>query len=154
MMNSLKNRILSLKRFFVSRGVAALVFGIVVLSVSGFAQADLIDDLAERLKNSNDFRIQTQAALALGSSQDQRAVEPLCGGLKDENSTVRVACATALGRLDMGGLECLESHLQTEDSDTVKAAIEKSIALLKENQDEDPIRMPVRLRRLPCGFLQ
>src|SRR5882757_8374398 len=73
-----------------------------------------VDHLLQNLANGSDFRIRTQAALALGASKSQLAVEPLCGGLGDANATVRAASAAALGRLRLGGSECLQRRLATE----------------------------------------
>jgi len=83
--------------------------------------------MASELANNTDFRVRTQAALALGATKDKRAVSPLCGGLDDSNTTVRAASAAALGKLALGGLACLKSHLDGESSDAVKAVIAKSI---------------------------
>ncbi len=88
--------------------------------------------LAARLRTSDDFRIRTQAALALGASADARAVRPLCGGLADGATTVRAAAAAALGRLNKGGKECLKKRLQVEDNAEVRAVIERALAKLGE----------------------
>ena len=86
-----------------------------------------VDHLVQNLSGGSDFRIRTQAALALGASKSRRAVEPLCTGLNDQNATVRAASAAALGRLRMGGSECLQKRLLSEASDTVKSAIQKAL---------------------------
>jgi hypothetical protein len=86
-----------------------------------------VDRLVQNLASGSDFRIRTQAALALGASKSRRAVEPLCSGLNDSNATVRAASAAALGRLRQGGSECLQKRLTNEASDTVKSAIAKAL---------------------------
>src|SRR5450432_475576 len=86
-----------------------------------------VDHLVQNLANGSDFRIRTQAALALGASRSKRAVEPLCSGLGDSNATVRAASAAALGRLRLGGSECLQKRLATETSETVKSTIHKAL---------------------------
>ncbi len=86
-----------------------------------------VDHLVQNLANGSDFRIRTQAALALGASKSKRAVEPLCSGLGDANATVRAASAAALGRLRLGGSECLQKRLATETSDTVKSTIMRAL---------------------------
>jgi len=83
--------------------------------------------LRHNLAGGSDFRIRTQAALALGASKSRRALEPLCAGLDDANATVRAASAAALGRLRLGGTECLQKRLASEASDTVKSAIQKAL---------------------------
>ena len=95
--------------------------------------ADSVDFCISQLKNASDIRVRTQAALCLGSSQDQRAVAPLCGGLNDANATVRASCAAALGKLKLGGLQCLENHYETETSDYVKTAIQSAINKLSNS---------------------
>jgi hypothetical protein len=86
-----------------------------------------VDHLVQNLSGGTDFRIRTQAALALGASKSKRAVEPLCSSLADQNATVRAASAAALGRLRMGGSECLQKRLANEANDTVKSAIRKAL---------------------------
>lgn len=86
-----------------------------------------VDHLVQNLSGGSDFRIRTQAALALGASKSKRAVEPLCAGLGDQNATVRAASAAALGRLRMGGSDCLQKRLANETNDSVKSAIQKAL---------------------------
>ncbi len=88
--------------------------------------------LVERLKTSDDYRVRTQAALALGASGDDAAVQPLCGALADGNATVKVAAAAALGKLSKAaGLSCLQSAEKTEAEPSVKTQLQKSIASLQ-----------------------
>jgi hypothetical protein len=95
------------------------------------AKAQDIAPLAERLRSGDDFRVRTQAALALGASAKIEAVEPLCQGLADENTTVRAAAAAALGRLALGGQECLSKRLGQEGSEEVKSVIERALVRLQ-----------------------
>src|SRR6478735_11567295 len=116
-------------------GLAALIIGLgFVAARPVFAEptAD-VDHLVRNLTSGADFRIRTQAALALGASKSRLAVDPLCAGLADANATVRAASAAALGRLRMGGAECLQKRLSNESSDTVKSAIVKAL---------DPVFLP------------
>lgn len=94
------------------------------------AQADRVARLAALLRTNNDFRVRTQAALALGASQASGAVQPLCGGLGDASRTVRAAAAAALGRLEKGGTECLERRLAAEKSQSVRTSIERALERL------------------------
>lgn len=104
-----------------------------VLTTSSRALAeDKVDRLAQQLKGSDDFRVRTQAALALGATKDKRAIDPLCSGLGDDNTTVRAAAAAALGKLKKGGVECLEDRLKKESSSSVKSVIKKSIKKIKK----------------------
>jgi hypothetical protein len=111
--------------------LCVLAFAVATLVARGsHAQTTTLERLIENLARSEDFRVRTQAALALGASKNQRAVQPLCDGLADANTTVRAAAAAALGRLSLGGRECLEQRMASETSDVVKAAIARSLELL------------------------
>lgn len=89
-----------------------------------------IPELAKRLKTSDDFRVRTQAALALGATGDPNAVRPLCDGLKDLNAAVRTAAAAALGRTGPKGVGCLKTQLKEESVKYVQTAIREAIARL------------------------
>lgn len=105
---------------------AAVLAGVMLLA--SVAQADArIDFLIEKLK-SDDFKVRTNAALALGNTNDDAAVQPLCGALSDDNDVVRQASAAALKKLGRSSsLGCLKSRLPIESSDNVKAAINRAI---------------------------
>lgn len=96
------------------------------LGVASALAQDRIDDLKAALRSS-DFRVRTQAALALGASADQRAVDPLCSALSDENTTVRAASASAIGRLAMGGEKCLRDRLNAESNEAVVGVIQRAL---------------------------
>ncbi|HSC87670.1 MAG TPA: HEAT repeat domain-containing protein [Polyangiaceae bacterium] len=100
---------------------------LVTLLVGTAWAAPGLADNAKLLRESKDFRVRTQAALALGASDDTRAVQPLCGGLDDENRTVRIASATALGRLLRGGKDCLQARLAKEQDEAVRTSIGRAI---------------------------
>ncbi|WP_437818825.1 HEAT repeat domain-containing protein [Sorangium sp. So ce1078] len=87
--------------------------------------------LAEQLKTNDDYRVRTQAALALGASADDAATKPLCDALTDANTSVRVAAAAALGKLGKpAGLACLQRAEGREQIPAVKSQMQKSIATL------------------------
>lgn len=111
--------------------VAVLVAGLTFAPALGFAK-DNVASLAKKLASADDFRVRTQAALALGASGDAGAVKPLCGGLGDDSDTVRAAAAAALGKLQRGGLECLKRRAKKEQSRNVKKMIAKAIRLVEE----------------------
>lgn len=94
------------------------------------AAQDVLDKQIGLLRSSEDFRVRTQAALALGASSQKKAVEPLCQALADNNRTVRIAAASALARLQLGGKECLQKHLASEQNQSVKTSIERALARL------------------------
>lgn len=106
-----------------------LALGVLVAASSASAQ-DRVGQQIGLLQTSTDFRVRTQAALALGSSKDARAVAALCKGLDDANTTVRIASAAGLGRLNLGGSECLKRRLTKEQSTSVKGSIDRALAQL------------------------
>jgi hypothetical protein len=115
------------------RALSVVVFlGTLLLGAPALAQTSDLDRLIYNLANSEDFRVRTQAALALGASKSERAAPPLCAALGDTNTTVRAASAAALGRLALAsGRDCLEKRLSVETSDVVKATIAKALDVIK-----------------------
>lgn len=108
-----------------------LVLAVFCLVPAVASAAPDIKALADKLRTSDDYRVRTQAALALGASSDAAAVLPLCQGLGDENVSVRVAAAAALGKLAKpAALPCLRSRATKESSESVKRQIDKAIASL------------------------
>lgn len=102
-----------------------------LMPAAAFAQKNT-GQLAQQLKSSDDSRVRTQAALALGASGDDAAVKPLCDALGDSNTTVKVAAAAALGKLAKpAGLTCLQKAEPKESTPAVKSQIQKSIASIK-----------------------
>lgn len=106
---------------------------VLLLASSGFASAgEKIDELIQQLKGSDDFRVRTQAALALGVSKDDAAMRPLCDALDDSHEAVRGASAAALGKLaKVDGIGCLKDHESKESNGKVKSQISKSIKALE-----------------------
>lgn len=87
--------------------------------------------LAERLK-ADDFRVRANAALALGATDDEAAVQPLCGALNDSNEVVRSSAAAALKRLaKSSGLGCVKSRLTVETVDSVKLQLTRAVEALQ-----------------------
>lgn len=85
-----------------------------------------------KLASHEDFRVRTQAALALGASASAKARKPLCGGLGDESEAVRAASAAALGRLKKGGVDCLKKRQNREKSRNVKKMLANAIRFIEE----------------------
>ncbi|HVY26712.1 MAG TPA: HEAT repeat domain-containing protein [Polyangiaceae bacterium] len=123
------------------RALSVLLFlGSFLLPVAASAQTSDLERLIYNLANNEDFRVRTQAALALGASKNERAVNPLCSALEDSNTTVRAASAAALGRLALSaGQACLEKRLPNEPSDVVKATIQKAIVVIKGGGGAEPV---------------
>jgi hypothetical protein len=110
---------------------AALVVAAVVLapfySATASADADRVKFLADKL-SSDDPRVRTSAALALGASNDDGAVDPLCKALGDSTEVVRQASAVAMKRLGRSAaVPCLRARLDKESNDGVKIAIERAV---------------------------
>lgn len=117
---------------WLSRALTSFLLALAFLSFAAGTRADpRTTVLAEQLK-SDDYRVRTQAALALGASADEAAVKPLCDALVDANASVKTAAAAALGKLaKSSGLKCLEAAITKETVPAVKTTMQKSIDGLK-----------------------
>jgi hypothetical protein len=134
----------------VMRSVALALALLVTLVTSFDARAQAapaIERLVQNLRDS-DFRVRTQAALALGASKNEQAVTPLCSALGDSSITVRTAVAAALGRLALGGSACLERRLSLEPAPNVKTAIARALELLAEPKIGPETRYYVAIAKL------
>jgi HEAT repeats len=124
--------------------VAAVVTGIVLLAAfvgsdTAFAQTSAqasprTEFLIDRLKYppirgvSDDFRVRTNAALALGASDDDNAITPLCQALSDPSEVVRQAVAVGLKRLARPSSgSCMKSRLATETNASVRLQLQRAI---------------------------
>ena len=111
-----------------------LVVALLIVA-AGEARADSrVQFLADRLKyppvagQADDFRVRTNAALALGTTNDDAAVQPLCGGLDDPSEAVRQAVAVALKRLARASsADCLTRRQQVETNASVKAELQRAL---------------------------
>ena len=107
-----------------------LVATVGLLLAPASSAAGRVSRLAQELRRGKDFRVRTQAALALGASADKSAVAPLCSGLGDSNRTVRAASAAALGKLALGGAECVKRALRREKQANVRKVLTKVLKRL------------------------
>jgi hypothetical protein len=113
------------------RALAIGLFLIVASSPQSSAAEGRVSFLIDQLKNATDFRLRTQAALALGASDDPAAVAPLCSGLDDVSESVRSASAAAMGKLkNPAGLGCLRRH-GGDSSASVRSVLDRSVQLLE-----------------------
>ena len=114
-----------------TRLLLAVVF-LAVFLPAGVARADARTAfLIEKLR-ADDFRVRTSAALQLGATGDDAAVDPLCGALGDTNDVVRQAAGAGLARLAKpAATSCVQQHLQSEQNPSVKAQLEKTLASLQ-----------------------
>jgi len=108
---------------------------VLLATTSSFALADSrLQFLSDQLRyppaagQPDDFRVRTNAALALGATNDDGAVTPLCSGLDDPSAVVRQAVAVALKKLARpSSLGCIQKHLASESNDGVKAQLQHAI---------------------------
>jgi hypothetical protein len=108
---------------------AALLFVVALLAGSAKAN-DRTAFLVDRLK-SDDPRVRGQAALQLGTTNDDAAVQPLCGALSDGNDFVRNAAIAALKRLGRpSAVPCLRDRLSSETNDAARTAIQGALSAL------------------------
>src|SRR5690606_27313598 len=63
---------------------------------------------------------------------------PLCQALSDDNRTVRIASATALSRLRLGGEGCLKARLSSEKDATVVSVLKKALDRLGGGGGAEP----------------
>jgi hypothetical protein len=119
--------------------VAALVSLATLLVARGAYADSRVQFLAERLHyppqagQIDDFRVRTNAALALGASNDDAAVSPLCSGLDDPSDVVRQAAAVGLKRLGRSSaVDCLKRRADVESKAPVKIEIQHALEALDQ----------------------
>jgi hypothetical protein len=121
-----------------------LALAVVGTPTDARADAERVRFLSEKMR-SDDFRVRTNAALALGQTSDETAVEPLCGGLTDSSEVVRQASAVALKRLAKPSSKgCLHAREGVESVEAVKTAITRALEAIGGGDHggggDDPIR--------------
>src|SRR5271170_6929088 len=119
------------------RAIHGLVLATALLLSAGARGDDRVQFLSDRLVypppagRQDDFRVRTNAALALGATGDEAAVSPLCGALGDPSDAVRQAAAVGLRRLGKpSASECLQDRLTIEASAAVRAELRKAVAAI------------------------
>jgi HEAT repeats len=124
------------------------VCGLVLCLGTGSAAGSSVQDLIERLKNGEDFRVRVQAALQLGKSKSAAARTPLEAALDDENAAVRTASAAALKVLgDKRSIPALEQH-KKDSSAAVRTQIEATLVALRATSAVTTPRMIVKLGKM------
>ena len=113
------------------RRFIAVALTCIVCVVSPSARGDgRTTFLIDRLR-SDDFRVRAQAALALGATNDDAAVQPLCGAIADGSDVVRQAAAAALKRLGKSSaVGCMKTRLAVEPNADVKLQLTRAIESL------------------------
>jgi HEAT repeats len=117
---------------------APLIALLAMMSSASTAWADgRVSFLAARLKyppasgQPDDFRVRTNAALALGTTDSDDAISPLCGALDDPSEVVRQGVAVALKRLAReASRDCLKHRSGIETNASVKSQIKKALDVL------------------------
>jgi len=116
------------------RALLAFSLVIVLLRPTPLLAEGRVAFLADRLKyppsagHPDDFRVRTNAALALGATNDDDAVAPLCGGLGDPSEVVRQAVGVALKRLARASsVDCLRRRLAVETNGAVKLQLQRAL---------------------------
>jgi hypothetical protein len=103
------------------------------------------------LSEASDFRVRVSAALVLGHTRPEGALDALEDALNDVHPAVRVAAARALGMLgDPAALPALEKRLGHDASASVGSQLRAAVAQLRRNggTESDVDGAP---RRLPPG---
>ena len=122
--------------------LTAIAFAL--LLTSSVARADSRTAFLVGRLQAEDFRVRTNAALALGQTGDDAVVGPLCSALGDPSDVVRQAVAVALTRLAKPASSgCLKGRLAVETSDAVKRQIGKALdAVQGSAPDSSPAGPP------------
>ena len=108
------------------------------LVTQGAAAQSRTQFLIERLR-ADDFKVRASAALALGATNDDAAIQPLCGALSDSSEAVRQSAAAGLKRLAKpSSLGCLRSRAAVEQNATVKLQITRAIDAIESGGDSGP----------------
>jgi hypothetical protein len=117
---------------------------ILLLSGVGIA-APPLKEYADKLENSDDFRVRVTAALELGRLQDPNAIDSLVGALDDPNASVRAAAAAALEQIgDASAVPALKQK-RLDRSDAVRRAVKSAIITLEQPPDSRPTKVLVQI---------
>jgi hypothetical protein len=121
--------------------LSALLGFLTLLVLAETARADRVDDLADQLHDSEDYKVRLSAALALAKTQDERAIPAFIAALRDPDKTVRGVAAASLAkvidaRTDEGlrerALEALERTSSQDKNTFVRRQAKKAYDTLKE----------------------
>jgi hypothetical protein len=120
--------------FRVLHALPAVSLALVLLRPAPLWAEGRVAFLADRLRyppsagHPDDFRVRTNAALALGTTNDDDAVAPLCGGLGDPSEVVRQAVGVALRRLARpSSADCLRRRITIESNGAVKLQLQRAL---------------------------
>lgn len=127
---------LGIKAATIRRSITPVGLAVVLTAASTPAStpsyADDSATLKKDLAGGGDFRVRVAAALALGKMKSKDALGPLVQALADPHAAVRAAAAAGLGSLgDAAAVPALERARSSEQTDSVRAQIDATIAKLK-----------------------
>lgn len=109
-------------------GLTALWLAVALGPAVGRGQDATVSLLERQLKGARDPRLRAQTALLLGRTASEDAVRPLCQLLREPESIVRAAAASALGDLRLAAARrCLEAATAEADA-VVRGAVERALA--------------------------
>jgi len=116
--------------------VAAAALSTFACSREARADESSIRFLSNKLKDS-DARVRTSAALALGATNDDVAVAPLCTALSDSDEVVRQAVSAGLKRLGRSSaVPCLSARVDVEAVPEVKASLLRALESISATNDD------------------
>ncbi len=130
------------------RKLRYLFFGLALLCDQAGVLPARADDsgMFRDLATAPDFRVRVSAALALGRSRDAGARAALEVALGDPNPAVRTAAAAALGTLgDGAALPAVERQRARESSDSTRAQLDVTIALLRKVTTLQGVQVVIQL---------
>lgn len=111
--------------------VLQVMIALMIVSGASLARSQAsLEFLVTQLQDT-DYRVRTQAALALGTLGQPKAVAPLCGALADVNVSARAAAAAALAKLmQEEGAGCIKRVLAKEEVASVRSQMVRSLSVL------------------------
>jgi HEAT repeat protein len=119
----------------------ALLGPVASLKVAGHtasAEVPSLDEVIERLQNSDEDSVRRMAAWWLGEMESDRGVEPLVGALRDPSVGVRLATGWALGEIkDAAAVDPLVEVLHEDEDPLVR---EMAALALGEIDAPDAVR--------------
>jgi HEAT repeats len=130
------------------------VLVVIAVTVSGTpaSTAQELGTLTRALVTGADFRLRVTAALTLGKTRNKAAVAPLMNALDDAHPAVRAAAAAALAVLgDRSAVVALKTHLDNEESPSVKTQIKTALDMLSGPSGDHSARLLVKLGQMRVG---
>ena len=119
---------------------------VLLAALAGFAHADRVDDLSNKLRRDGDYKVRLSAALSLGKIADPRAVPALVAGAQDSNKSVRAVSVAALAgavtdrvsRSDRDAVALALKRATSDPDQLVRTQATKSLAVLRTLLEPPP----------------